>query len=604
MPLELSIGQYSDKGCKPLNQDFHGVMLPLEPLSSSKGAAIALADGISSSAVSQIASETSVKSFLEDYYATSESWSVRSSVQRVLHATNSWLYAQTRNGAYRYDIEKGFVCTFSGLVLKSATAHLFHAGDSRIYRLAGTTLEQLTEDHRVWMSADKSYLSRALGMRQNLQLDYHAHAVEEGDTFILATDGVYEFVLPTVIAQIIGEYGGDLNEAARLIVARALSQGSDDNLTIQIARVDQLGGHDMQELQEHALILPFPPELQSRLLFDGYRIVREIHHSPRSHVYLAQDEETGEQVVLKTPSVDMRDNAAYLESFLMEEWVARRVNSAHLLQAGARSRKRNFLYIVYEFVEGKTLRQWMLDNPAPDIEAVRNIVEQIARGLQTMHRQEMLHQDLRPENIMIDSSGTAKIIDFGSARVAGVAEIATVHEQQHIRGTLQYTAPEYLLGEPGGTCSDLYSLGVIAYEMMSGGLPYGAGMGRATTRGAQQRLGYRSMLDNERSTPFWVDETLRKAVQPHPLRRYVELSEFLYDLRHPNPAFLRKDRAPLLERNPILFWKTLSLILLLATAILLMTHPIIHRSAQPGSTDAIPAKSLNPNHIISSGENT
>ena len=604
MPLELSIGQYSVKGCKSLNQDFHGVMLPLEPLSSTKGATIALADGISSSAVSQIASETSVKSFLEDYYATSESWSVRSSVQRVLRATNSWLYAQTRNGTYRYDIEKGFVCTFSALILKSATAHLFHAGDTRIYRLAGATLEQLTEDHRVWLSSDKSYLSRALGMRESLELDYHAHAVEEGDTFILTTDGVHEFVSPTVIARIIGKCRGDLHEAARLVVAEGLLQGSDDNLTIQIARVDQLGGHDVQELQEHALILPFPPELQSRLLFDGYLIVREIHHSPRSHVYLAQDEETGEQVVLKTPSVDMRDNAAYLESFLMEEWVARRVNSDHLLQSRSRSRKRNFLYIVSEFVEGKTLRQWMLDNPAAEIEVVRNIVEQIARGLQTMHRQEMLHQDLRPENIMIDSSGTAKIIDFGSTRVAGVAEITTVHEQQHIRGTLQYTAPEYLLGEPGGPTSDLYSLGVIAYEMMSGGLPYGASMGRATTRTAQQRLGYRSILDNDRSIPFWVDETLRKAVQPQPLRRYGELSEFLYDLRHPNPVFVRKGRGPLLERNPVLFWKMLSLILLLVTAVLLVTHPLIFRPALPGGTEVIPGKSLNPKHIVSSGENT
>ena len=109
MSLHIAIGQHSDKGLKPVNQDFHGVMVPKEPLASSKGAVIALADGISSSAVSQVASATAVKTFLEDYYATSESWSVQPSVQRVLQATNSWLYAQTRNGPSRYDIEKG-VC--------------------------------------------------------------------------------------------------------------------------------------------------------------------------------------------------------------------------------------------------------------------------------------------------------------------------------------------------------------------------------------------------------------------------------------------------------------------------------------------------------------
>ncbi len=548
-------------------------MLPVEPLSSSKGTTVALADGISSSAVSQVASATSVKGFLEDYYSTSESWSVRSSVQHVMNATNSWLYAQTRNGPNRYDMDKGYVCTFSALVLKSTTAHIFHTGDARIYRLANSTLEQLTEDHRVWISADKSYLSRALGMRENLEFDYLMHALDKGDTFVLATDGVYEFVEATDIASLIFENSNDLNKAAEDIVSLALSQGSDDNLTIQIVRVDQLGTHDIQELQEQAFSLPFPPELNPRMLFDGYRIVREIHHSPRSHVYLAIDEETGEQVVLKAPSVDMRDNTVYLESFLIEEWVARRVKSAHLLQPRAQLRKRNYLYIVTEFVEGKTLRQWMVDNPAPDVDAVRDIIEQTARGLQVMHRQEMLHQDLRPENIMIDSSGTARIIDFGSTCVAGVAEIYTANEQQHIRGTLQYTAPEYLLGEPGTASSDLYSLGVIAYEMLSGNLPYGASMARANTRAVQKRLSYCSVLDDERTIPFWVDETIHKAVHPQPARRYSEMSEFLYDLRHPNPALLRKQRSPLVERNPILFWKALSLMLFICTVVLLITHP-------------------------------
>jgi serine/threonine protein kinase/serine/threonine protein phosphatase PrpC len=577
-------------------------MLPREPLSSSKGVAIALADGISSSSVSQVASETSVKGFLEDYYSTSESWSVRSSVQRVLHAANSWLYSQTRNGPYRYDIEKGYVCTFSALVLKSATAHLFNAGDARIYRLAGNTLEQLTQDHRVWLSADKSYLSRALGMRETLDLDYHRHAVDEGDVFILTTDGVHEFVQPTVVAEIIAKFAHDLDKAAKQIVDTALAQGSDDNLTVQIARVDQLGHHDVQELQEQALVLPYPPQLQPRMSFDGYLIVREMHHSPRSHVYLAVDEETGEHAVLKTPSVDMRDNHAYLESFLMEEWVAKRVYSVHLLQVLSQPRKRNFLYIATEFVEGKTLRQWMLDNPAPEVEVVRGIVEQIAKGLQVMHRQEMLHQDLRPENIMIDSSGTVKIIDFGSTRVAGVAEIATIHEQQHIRGTLQYTAPEYLLGEAGSIQSDIFSLGVIAYEMLSGSLPYGANMGRAFTRSAQQRIRYCSVLDDERTIPLWVDEAIHKAVQPQPLRRYAELSEFLYDLRQPNPAFLRKDRAPLLERNPILFWQGLSLILFVTLLALLATHPGANGSGATVSSDKSSHESHPPTHDIPSGE--
>lgn len=575
-PLRISVGQCSDQGRKPLNQDFHGVMTPKEPLLSSKGIAVALADGISSSKVSQIASQSSVKGFLEDYYSTSESWSVQTSVQRVLQATNSWLYRQTRNSPYRYEMDRGYVCTFSALVIKSATAHIFHAGDTRVYSVSGRHLEQLTEDHRLWVSREKSYLSRALGMRNRLEIDYHARTVELGDTFVLATDGVYEFVDEGFVTETIRRHHEDLDHAARLIVDAALGQGSQDNLTIQIVRIEQLPGHDIEALHEQATGLPFPPELSPRMIFDGYEIVRELHRSSRSHVYLALDSDTGEQVVLKLPSTDLRDDPAYLERFLMEEWVARRVDNAHLLKPCAQTRKRNYLYIVTEFIEGQSLSQWMTDHPNPDLETVRNIAEQIARGLRALHRQEMLHQDLRPNNIMIDKTGTVKLIDFGSVRVAGIAELASTVEQPHILGTAQYTAPEYFLGEAGSPHSDLFSLGVIVYQMLSGELPYGTQVARATSRAAQNRLVYRSVLDDERTIPAWIDGTLRKALHPNPYKRHDAISEFIYDLRHPNPVFLRQDRPPLLERKPLLFWKGLSLVLLIVVIILLLTHPAVN----------------------------
>ena len=187
--LKISVGQHSDKGRKETNQDFHGVLIPTEPLLSLKGIAIVLADGISSSNVSQVASESAVKSFLTDYYCTSESWSVRTSAQRVIAATNSWLHAETRRSQYRYDKDKGYVCTFSAMVIKSTTAHIFHVGDSRIYRLAGNALEQLTDDHRVIVSSQQSYLGRALGINPQIEIDYLALSIEAGDIFVLATDG-------------------------------------------------------------------------------------------------------------------------------------------------------------------------------------------------------------------------------------------------------------------------------------------------------------------------------------------------------------------------------------------------------------------------------
>ena len=574
--LKISIGQQSDKGRKEINQDFHGAVIPEEPLLSSKGIAVGLADGISSSDVSQIASKTAVTGFLEDYYCTSESWAVKTSVLRVLLATNSWLYSQTRNSQYRYAQDKGYVCTFSTLVIKSTTAHIFHVGDTRVYRLVDNTLEQLTEDHRLWVSKDKSYLRRALGMKEQIDIDYQSLALEVGDVFILATDGIYEYADEKFMVDTIRTHKEDLDKAAKAILDEAYQQGSTDNLTIQIVRVDQLPLQDIAEVFQQLTTLPFPPELKPRMEFDGYEIIRDIHISSRSHIHLAVDTETKEQVVIKAPSVDLREDTAYLERFLMEEWIARRINNAHVLKPSLQKRKRNFLYIVTEFIEGKTLTQWMVDNPEPDIDTVRSIIEQIATGLNAYHRQEMLHQDIRPNNIMIDQTGTVKIIDFGSTRVAGLQEITTPIDQQHILGTAQYTAPEYFIGEPGTTRSDLFSLGVIAYQMLSGRLPYGTQVAKAQSKAAQRKLIYQSVLDDDRTIPAWVDETIKKAVHPDPYKRYGEISEFIYDLRHPNKTFLSKSRPPLIERSPVLFWKSLSLILFIIIIFLLSTHPDIN----------------------------
>jgi len=567
--LTISIGEYSSKGRKEINQDFHDIRIPKEPQLTNKGIAIALSDGISSSQVSQIASKVSVTSFLEDYFSTPESWSVKKSAERVLSATNSWLYSQSRQSQYHYDKDKGYVCTFSAMIIRSSTAYIFHVGDTRIYRLRENILEQLTEDHRLWVSQDKSYLSRALGIESQLKTDYATLQVEQNDIFIFMTDGVYEHVETSFIIDTLRQCGNDFSSVAKIIADTAYAQESTDNLTIQIIRIDTLPNKDIYEIHKQLNEKPFPPLLDARMLFDGYTIIRELSASSRSHVYLAIDSQTNDSVVIKAPSIDLRDNKTYLERFLMEEWIAIRINNAHVAKSYLQTRNRNYLYIVTEFIEGQTLTQWMIDNPKPKLETVRDITEQIAKGLQSFHRLEMIHQDLRPANIMISSAGTVKIIDFGSTRIEGIMDINTFIEHENLQGTVQYSAPEYFLGEIGSSRSDIFSLAVIVYQMISGKLPYGAKVARATSRATQKKLKYISLFTDDFDIPIWIDESLKKALQPDPYNRYSELSEFLFDLRHPNKEFLKKTRPPLLERNPVLFWKSIALILAIIIVVLL-----------------------------------
>ncbi len=469
--LSISSGQYSDKGLKEVNQDYCGIEIPAAPHIDTKGIVIALADGISSSNVSQEASKAAIDGFVSDYYSTSDAWSVKRSGLTVLSAINSWLYSQTRQSEYRYNLDKGYVCTFSGLVIKSSTAHLFHVGDSRIYRLQNDSgLELLTQEHRVKVSSKESYLKSALGMDQQLDLDYSSIDLEQGDTFLLMTDGIFEFMSDQEMAELCKTYKDDLQQAAEKIAEKAFANGSDDNISIQIICVDSLPEKEASEVIKEAAQLPLPPQLEPRMRFDGYTIISQVYASARSHVFKAVDDETQQPVVIKVPSVELSENSNHLERLLLEEWIARRIDSAHVLKPIKQIRKRHFFYIVLEYIEGQTLAQWMIDNPKPSVESVRNIIEQISQGLRAFHRLDMLHQDLRPENIMIDTTGTVKIIDFGSTSVAGIDEMKSSDEEQAILGTAQFTAPEYFLGEFPTAKADQFSLAVIAYQMLSGKL--------------------------------------------------------------------------------------------------------------------------------------
>lgn len=554
---KITIGAYSIAGKKDRNDDSYGVLIPDDNLLETKGIAMAIADGMSTSEGGKAASETCVKSFFSDYYCTHESWTVKTSVGRVLTALNRWLYSQ---GQTQYMSDRGMVSTFSGMVLKSSTAYIFHVGDSRIYLLRQGGMQPLTNDHRTRISKDREVLTRAFGIDLALEVDYKSEAVQSGDYFIFSTDGIHDFVKDTEIARIVQELDHDLDQAAKKIVDTAYDNGSYDNLTCQVVRVDHPGAETKKAHLRKLASRPFPPELEAGMLLDGYRIKRTIHLSSRSQVYLAVDEDTGQSVVIKTPSVNFEDNPSYIELFTREEWIGKQLDSPHVLKIIPENRKRRFLYTVVEFIDGsKTLRQWMHDNPDPTLVEVRRIVNQIAWGLRAFHRKEMIHQDLKPENIIIDAHGTVKIIDFGSTRVAGLQEIANPIDTPEMLGTEAYTAPEYHLGQTPTNRSDIYSLGVITYEMLTGKLPYGKGF--ASEKDVNTLKASPAHKHNS-DIPHWVSWALRKATHKNAARRYETLSGFIADLETPNQSSKDYDSRPLIERDPALFWKYVALFLL------------------------------------------
>lgn len=566
--LRVTLGQHSLAGTQHANQDFHGACLPSGHVLASKGIALALADGISSSGVSQVAAQTAVRAFLEDYYATSDAWSVRRAAQRVLAATNAWLHAQNMHGDARFDRDRGQVCTFSALVVKGRDLHLLHVGDARLFRLHAHALEQLSEDHRVRLSSAESYLGRALGTGPNVEIDYRCWEAERGEVYLLATDGAYAHLDAASVHDALARHADDLDAAAARLVAQSRERGSIDDATLQLLRIDELPDADARHPQLARDGLALPPPLAPRTVFEGFTIVRELQIGPRSHVHLAVDIDSQQQVVLKTPSTDLRDDAEALDRFVLEEWVARRIDSPHVLKAWAGVRPRTHLFVAMEYIDGQTLAQWMVDHPRPSLDSVRAIMSQLARGLQALHGREMLHQDLRPENVMIDRHGTVKLIDLGTVQVAGLAEGRRDTHTNLAPGTLQYMAPEYLLGQGGSPRADLFSLAAISYQMLGGRLPYGLQAARVRVPRDVRGLRYVPLRHIRPELPGWLDAVLGKALHPDPAKRQEAVSEFAHDLQSPGPPFHRSRVVPLVERDPVRFWQCATVLLALATLLL------------------------------------
>ena len=566
--LKVSIGQYSTAGIKQQNQDFHGVYLPEGHVLKQKGIACVIADGIGSSNVSHLAAETAVGSFLSDYYSTSDAWSTQTSAERVIRATNSWLYAQTQQSQGRFDKDRGYVCTLSALILKQQQAHVFHVGDSRIYRIRDHEIELLTHDHRVWLSSREHYLSRALGADYRIEIDYRNIELKEKDIFLLMTDGVYEFVTDQQLLDLI-LVDADLNQLAKAFVEKALEQGSDDNLSLQVIHVEQLPELNQFHIQQDYV---FPQQLSKGEVFEGYVIDKILHQNHRSCLYLAHDTQQ-QPLVIKTLGVDLQQDKNAVEQFQLEDWVSKRLKHDNLMQCYPHNTEKKYLFQCYEYLQGETLAQWLHRQEKPlNLDEILPILQQTALALNAMHRLEMLHQDIRPKNIMVINAENAmkiKLIDYGSTAVRGLVEINPKNANRAL-GTLAFMAPEYFIDHSPSVHSDQFSLAVMAYYLFTKQLPYGTDLARCNSLKQMKKVQYHSIRKYRPDLPIWLDKILGQALSIEPIHRFEALSELIHNLMHPSKELLNSKPPAIIERDPLRFWQmscaVLGLLLLLSIA--------------------------------------
>ncbi|PCH97086.1 MAG: serine/threonine protein kinase [Gammaproteobacteria bacterium] len=569
--LQVDIASHSIQGLKDNNEDAVGFLVPEEqPVLEAKGIVFAVADGVSSAEAGKEASETAINRFLSDYYQTPDTWSVKHCGQKILSSINLTLFKRSHEFVSE---EKGYLTTFTALVLKSRLAHFFHAGDSRAYLLRKGVLKQLTRDHVASIGSGRSFLARAMGMDNSIQIDYSQFILEVDDILLVTSDGIHDFISTDKIIEIMS---ANITCQARIetLVQSAFDSGSDDNISGSLCQITSLPNESLNDYNSKLTRLPFPPPLDEGVMLDGYKVIDELFASSRSQLYLVEDTDTGEQMVMKTPSINFSDDTGYIDRFIQEEWIGKRINSDHVVKIIKQQRPRTCLYYLMEHVQGISLDKWMENNHFPKPKIAINIVEKIAQGLAAFHQMETIHQDLKPGNILIDDSNNIKIVDFGSVFVAGLAEVFIPLEHEGVLGTATYSDPKYLLGKNTGIQGDLYALATITYEIFSGKLPYGDKIEECQTAFEYDRLRYISASEANPVIPIWFDRTLARGVSFDLEQRYTNIPEFINDLKKPNPIYLLDDPKVTKNKPQVLFWQLLSgfWILMLVLVVVLFTQ--------------------------------
>jgi serine/threonine-protein kinase len=291
--------------------------------------------------------------------------------------------------------------------------------------------------------------------------------------------------------------------------------------------------------------MSLPPALETGKQLDHFRIEEAIAESGMASIFRATDLRDGRQVGLKVPHMAMEADPALFDRFLREEAIGLALDHPNVMRIYP-SDDRSRVYMVMEWVQGRLLRQIIYEQgKMPRARAIR-ITLSILQVLEYIHKNGVVHRDLKPENIMLDPQDNIKLIDFGIASQAGAKRLTYAGFTQAL-GSPDYISPEQVKGKRGDARSDLYAVGVMLYEMLSGQTPFS---GPSPLAVMNDRLINHPLppREAEPSITPQLQEVLYRALEREPKNRYPSAHSFAQDLE-------QLDQVGIAERSELADWK-------------------------------------------------
>jgi serine/threonine protein kinase len=566
MAFEIDIGFTSLAGAKGANEDFAAAMLP-EPGREAMGAIAAIADGVSMGGLGREAAQTTVTSLVRDYFGTPETWDTTVALDRIIAAQNAWLAGQNRRRAPACGLT-----TLTALVLRGQGWSLAHVGDTRAYLLRAGEVTQLTHDHAMDHIDIASRLLRAVGAEDRLVVDYTQGDLHVGDAFVLVSDGVHRGLRPKELA---APSQGDAKAWSETLVQAAVQRGTADDATALVVRVlavDEAALHDSNRAAQR---LPVPPRMKAGDTIDGWVVTALVADTGINLIYQVRGAAGGKLHALKTLHPQRAHDAHERAMLAHEAWLARRLGTgraAEHLVAIHEVESPTAFYLLYDWHGGETLQQMLDRGHRFTVPQAVSAATQVARALGRLHRQGVIHRDVKPGNLHQGEDGVLRLLDLGVALSGREPEATRLLHA----GTPSYINPEQWghgaqggdgTEEPADARSDLFALGVTLYQLLTGKLPYGDVL---PYQAGRYRRDPAAPSRSRPEVPIWLDHIVLKAVAREKRQRFETAEEMLLALeRGASRPITAPQPTPLIRRDPSMPWKAAFAVSVVLNALLL-----------------------------------
>jgi serine/threonine-protein kinase len=527
-----------------------------------RGAIVIIADGVGGEGGGDVASKLACEAALNQFREAKANTAPQSLLFQMFNAANQAVYDRRMHERSRMST------TLSIALFRNDEINVGHVGDCRVYLIQAGRIRRVTNDHsyagvqvklglitveEAKNSELRCVLTRCVGQDPMVRADYHTLSVHRGDYVITCCDGLYCCISEQEIFDAVTKMPAE--QACAQLVELASRRGSDDNLTVQVVQVkevERLSYYRGLPIYQKVPDISMGQDIQpGQLLDDRYAIDDVIARSGMATIYKGRDVKTEQTVALKVPFMHLESDPNFYSRFKREQDIGTRLNHPYILHVEPDDGKRSRPYLVMEYLEGQTLGHLMRSvRPMPETDALK-IASRVCEALHYMHTHDVVHRDLKPDNIMICNDGSIRIMDFGIAKVEGSRRL-TFGAFQPAMGTPDYMAPEQVRGKRGDPRTDIYSLGAMLYEMITGNVPYEGNTPLLIMNARLTGDPKAPRKVNPEITPQ-VEEIILKAMARDPAERYADAMAMKHDLDHPDqvPVTGRADR--LQEVQP---WKS------------------------------------------------